>query len=37
MAENEKDFISLVIPAFNTGKYLARCLDSVLKACDPDC
>lgn len=31
------DYISIVIPAYNAENWLARCLDSVLAAADPDC
>ncbi len=37
METAEQEFISIIIPAYNTGDLLARCLDSVLAACDPDC
>ena len=31
MPENNKPVISVVIPSFNTGDYISRCLDSVQK------
>lgn len=37
MENVENEFISIVIPAYNTAELLPRCLDSVLTACDPDC
>lgn len=33
----QKEFISVIVPAFNAEPWIARCLDSVLAAIDADC
>lgn len=35
--ENNKILFSIIVPVYNTGKYITKCLESIKKAMDKDC